>query len=133
MCTAVKKCKVIIMPKRTGPSDPNVVDLIHQLKKLSSESNVMLWKTVAEKLEKPRRQRASVNLSKINRYTKENEIALIPGTVLSAGKLDHPVTIAALKFSTTAKEKIEQSNCKWMSISDLIKSNPSGNKIKILV
>lgn len=121
------------MPKRTGSTNPNVVNLINQLKKLSSESNVKVWKTIAEKLEKPRRQKVSVNLSKINRYTQEDEIAVVPGTVLSAGDLDHKITIAALRFSSTAIEKIEQSNSKWMSIYDLIELKPSANKIKIIV
>ena len=46
------------MPKRTGPTDPNVKQLINQLRKKSAESSVSLWKTVAERIEKPRRKRA---------------------------------------------------------------------------
>lgn len=121
------------MPKRTGPTDPNVKQLIHQLKKKSAETSVSLWKTVAERIEKPRRRRAEINLSKINRYSKENDIVIVPGSVLSSGKLDHPVTIAALKVSEQTKEKINATNSKFLTIGELLESNPDVSKIKIII
>ena len=121
------------MPRRTGPTDPNVVELIHMLKKKSSETNVGLWKTVAEKLEKPRRVRATTNLSKINRHTKENDIVIVPGSVLSSGNLNHVVTVAALRFSDTAKEKIVSANGKHLTIKELLEKEQNVSKIKIIV
>ncbi|MHA1114593.1 MAG: 50S ribosomal protein L18e [Candidatus Heimdallarchaeum aukensis] len=121
------------MPKRTGPTDTNLIEVINLLKKLSSEHKVQIWKTVAEKLEKPRRQRAAVNLSKINRYVSKDEIAVVPGSVLSSGVLDHPVTIAALRFSENAKAKIADSNSKMMTLTELIKNPPEPKKVKIIV
>jgi len=121
------------MPKRTGPTDPNIIELIHNLKKMTSETDIKLWKALAKRLEKPRRHRAAVNLSKINRYTKEDEIAVVPGAVLSAGTLEHRVTIAALKFSENAKEKITQMKGNAITIQQLIESNPDVKKIKIIV
>jgi len=121
------------MPKRTGPTDPNLVNLINQLKKKSAETNTKLWKAIAENLEKPRRKRAAANLSKINRYTKSNDIVVVPGTVLSAGSLKHKVTIAALKFSENAKAKIDASNSKSLSITELLESKYEVKKIKIIV
>ncbi|MEE9409762.1 MAG: 50S ribosomal protein L18e [Candidatus Heimdallarchaeota archaeon] len=121
------------MPKRTGPTDPNMIELINTLKKKSTESNTSLWKTIAEKLEKPRRQRAATNLSKINRYTKENDVVVVPGSVLSSGELKHSVTIAAIKFSETAKEKIQIAKSKYLTINELLNSNIKPNKIKIIV
>jgi len=121
------------MPKRTGPTDPNVKDLINQLKKLSSETKITLWRTVAEKLESSRRQRTSVNLSKINRYTKEGDIVIIPGTVLSSGVLEHTVTIAALKASEMATEKIKKSKSTFLSIKDFMGSKPKISKTRIIV
>ena len=121
------------MPKRTGPTDPNIIQLINQLKKKSAETNASIWKTIAERIEKPRRQRASINLSKINRYSKENEIIIVPGSVLSSGKLDHPVTIAALKTSEQTKEKIKATNSKFLTIHELLESNHEVAKMKILI
>ena len=121
------------MPRRTGTTDPNLAELINQLKKKSADSNAALWKTIAERLEKPRRQRAATNLSKINRHTKANDIVVVPGSVLSSGELKHKVTIAALKFSETAKEKIQASNSKFLTIKELLSSGHEPKKIKIII
>ena len=121
------------MPKRTGTTDPNLVDLINNLKKKSAETKTALWKTVAERLEKSRRQRATTNLSKINRHTKANDIVVVPGSVLSSGSLDHSVTIAALKFSEGAKEKIQAASSKSISIQELVDSKHAAKKIKIII
>jgi large subunit ribosomal protein L18e len=121
------------MPKRTGTTDPNLVDLINNLKKKSAETKIALWKTVAERLEKPRRSRATTNLSKINRFSKANDVIVVPGSVLSSGSLNHSVTIAALKFSEGAKEKIQNSKSKFISIQELIDSKHEAKKIKIII
>src|SRR3989344_2988353 len=96
------------MSKRTGSTNPILQNLIQELKKRSTEQSVKLWKSVALDLEKPTRQRRVVNLSRINRYTKENEIIVVPGKVLGSGLLDHKLTISAFQFSGGAKEKIEK-------------------------
>ena len=59
--------------KRTGPTNPLLQDLIGELKKRSNEQSVNLWKRIASDLERPTRNRRAVNLSRINRNTKENE------------------------------------------------------------
>ena len=120
------------MVKRTGPTNPIVQELIRELRKASIENNVRIWRAVAEKLEKPRRQKVAVNLSKINRYVKNGEIALVPGKVLSCGNIRAGITIAALKFSKKALEKIEKAGAKAISIKDLMKTNPKGSNVRII-
>lgn len=121
------------MPKKTGPTDLNLVELINKLKKKSAETNISLWKTVAKKIESPRRRRAAVNLSKINRFTKTNDIVIIPGSVLSSGDLKHKITIAALKFSEGAKEKINSANSKIITLEELLESGLEVSKMKIII
>lgn len=121
------------MPKRTGPTDPNVIELINKLKKKSAETNVSLWKTVANKIEKSKRQRAAVNLSKISRFSKTNDIIVVPGSVLSSGNLEKKVTIAALKFSEGAKEKISSTNSKMLTLDELVESGLEVSKMKIII
>ena len=70
---------------------------------------------------------------KINRYSKENDIIIVPGSVLSSGKLDHPVTIAALKTTEQAKEKIHATNSKFLTIHELLESNHEVGKMKIII
>jgi len=119
------------MSKRTGPSTLELSRLIVELRRLSSKQKINLWKRVAEDLEKPTRQRREVNLYKINKYVKSGETALVPGKVLNLGNLDKKITIAAYKFSQKAREKINKSG-KAISIKELIKENPKGNKIRII-
>lgn len=120
------------MAKRTGPTNPILLRLIVELKKRSNEQNINIWKRVANDLEKPTRQRRVVNLSSINRYTKENDIIVVPGKVLGAGNLSHKLTISAFQFSNGAKEKIEKVGAKVIPLLELSKENPSGKGIRII-
>ncbi len=105
--------------------------LIRELKKLAIEQNVRLWKRVAEDLEKPTRQRRVVNVFKIDKFARPGEIVLVPGKVLGVGDLTHEVTVAALSFSEEARRKINSSG-KALSIAELMKNNPKGEKVRII-
>ena len=116
------------MVKRTGPTNLELKNLIKALRKLSTKEKVNLWKRIASDLEKPTRQRRKVNIYKIDKYTREGEIAIVPGKVLSLGELNKKITVAAYQFSDAAKNKIE----KAISIQELMKSNPKGKKVRII-
>ena len=118
--------------KRTGPSNVVLVGLIQELKKTSSEQNNGIWNRIATDLEKPTRQRRVVNLSNLSRYTKENEIVVVPGKVLGAGSIEHKLTISAFQFSNGAKEKLEKIGAKIVTLTELSKNNPSGKGIRII-
>jgi large subunit ribosomal protein L18e len=107
-------------------------DLIMELKKNASEHQVAIWKRIAEDLEKPSRQRRIVNLSRISKYSKENEVIIVPGKVLGSGTLDHKVVISAYQFSKSAVDKINEAGSKIIDINDLIKESPKGKNIRIL-
>lgn len=120
------------MAKRTGTTNPLLRDLIMELKKMGNEQSVNLWKRIALDLESPTRQRRIVNLSKINRHTKENEIIVVPGKVLGSGMLNHKLTISAYQFSEQAKNKLEKAGAEIVSLLDLSKEKPNGKKIRII-
>jgi len=122
----------MLMVKRTGPTDINLRRLIRYLRKKSNEEGVRIWKDIAWRLEKPRRQRAEVNISRINRYTKEGDTVIVPGSVLGAGKLEHKVTVAAWKFSETAKKKIVEAGGEVLTIEELMERNPKGSGVIIM-
>ena len=107
------------------------MDLIHELKKKSIEHNVKIWKRIALDLERPSRIRRIVNLYKINKNTKKDEIIVVPGKVLAVGELDHAVTVAAFNFSNSALDKINKVG-KAVSMRELIKENPKGKRIRII-
>jgi len=121
------------MVKRTGPTNPMLKKLIEELKKKSLEENAKIWKRVAEILERPTRRRAEINLKHIEREAKEGEVIVVPGVVLGDGELRKKVTIAAWRFSAKAKEKIEKAGARAISIEELIKENPKGSNVRIMV
>jgi len=120
------------MAKRTGPTNPLLKTLIEDLKKKSIEKQSNFLKDIAEKLNKPRRQRIEVNIAHIERYAKKNETIIVPGVILGYGELTKPVTISAWKFSKPAKQKIEKIKGKAISIEELVEKNPRGINVKIL-
>jgi large subunit ribosomal protein L18e len=119
------------MVKRTGPQTLELNELIHELKVLGNKQNINLWKRVASDLEKPTRIRRKVNINKIDKNIRDNEIALVPGKVLSVGELTKKITVAAYQFSESAKEKINSVG-KAITIKELIKENPKGKRIRII-
>ncbi|WP_054839856.1 50S ribosomal protein L18e [Thermococcus sp. JCM 11816] len=120
------------MVKRTGPTDINLRRLIRTLRKKSNEEGVKIWKDIAWRLEKPRRQRAEVNISRINRYTKDGDVVIVPGSVLGAGRLEHKVVVAAWKFSEAARRKIIEAGGEAISIEELMERNPKGSGVIIM-
>ncbi len=122
----------MFMVKRTGPTDINLRRVIRYLRKKSNEEGVRVWKDIAWRLERPRRQRAEVNISRINRYTKEGDTIIVPGSVIGAGKLEHKVTVAAWKFSEGARQKITEAGGEAITIEELLERNPKGSGVIIM-
>lgn len=118
------------MVKRTGPMNLELQNTIAQLKEKAHQSK--FWKRVMHDLNKPTRQRRTVNLYKINKYAKDGETVLVPGKVLSVGDLDKKVDVVAYQFSNAAKEKILKNNGNVMSINELLAKNPEAKKVRIL-
>jgi len=116
-------------PKSTNPE---LLELVDSLKKQSRESKTEVWRDLAERLATSRSRSTAVNLSRLNRYTCKNETVAVPGKVLAAGEITHPVTVAAFTFSRKAREKIKAARGKCISFSDLAKKNPKGSGIKII-
>lgn len=118
--------------KRTGPTNPILKSLIDNLKKESLNSGMGIWKRVATDLEMPSRKRRIVNLSRINRYTKEDEIIVVPGKVLGSGVLNHRLTISAFQISEEAREKISKVGAKYVALNELMNDPIKGKKVRII-
>ncbi len=110
--------------------DPNRLVLIEHLRKEGRKQP--LWARIAEDLGKSRKDRAQVNLDKINQFTKAKETVVVAGKVLGNGTLDHEVTVACFKASESAREKIGQVKGKIITIKELMENNPKGSRVKIL-
>ena len=117
--------------KRTGPSNQNLKRLIQELKEKSLTEGVKLWKRVAQDLEKPSRQRRTVNLYKIEQFAQDGETVIVPGKILRVGQLTKQLNIAAYTVSKEAEQKITKSG-KLLTIQQLLKENPKGKNVRII-
>ena len=117
---------------RARTTNPELTILIRLLGKKSQESGARIWRDLARRLSSSRSKRKTVNVSRLNRYTQQGEIVVVPGKVLGAGKIDHAVSVAAFAFSDQAKLKILKAKGKCLSIPDLVKKNPKGASVKII-
>ncbi len=102
------------------------------MRKESTSSKAALWDRVADDLERPTRERRVVNIGRISRNTKPNEVVVVPGKVLGSGLLSHSVVVAALSFSNSARERIEEAKGKALSIEQLLKQKPNAKDLRIL-
>jgi large subunit ribosomal protein L18e len=114
---------------KRGIENKKLLELILELKKADKD----IWKKVARELEKPTRRRPAVNVSKLEEYVNSGETVLVPGKVLGAGHLSKKLEVAAFSFSGSAKALIEKSGGKPLSIEALMKANPEGRNVRILV
>lgn len=87
-----------------------------------------LWKRVHGMVAVTERRRHEVNLSKLERYTKEGDNVIVPGKILSKGELTHKVRIAAIEYSAPALKSLRESDCKIVSLKEMLNSE----KIKVI-
>lgn len=118
--------------KKLKATNPELIGLIQELKKKSREKQTEIWRYLAERLAVSKRCRIAVNISRLNRNTKEGDIVAVPGKVLGAGKANHPITVAAFSFSDRARSKILQAKGNCLSIKDLMEKNPEGINVKVM-
>jgi len=112
-------------------TNPRLSSLIADLKSAARNSGGDVWGDIAERLEKPRRTHAEVNLGRIERYARENETVIVPGKVLGSGVLQKDITVAAVDFSGTAEKKIDQVG-EAVSLETAVEQNPEGSEVRII-
>lgn len=107
--------------------------VLNELRRASRRYNAPIWRYVRELLSKPKRRRVAVNISRLNRYTSENDVVVVPGKVLGAGDINHKIVVGAYDYSLTALEKLRRAGCEVLSIPELIERYPRGSRVKIIV
>lgn len=107
-------------------------EMILHIRNKSFENESKFWKAVADNLNRPRRKRYEVNLHRLEKHGKVNEKIVVPGIVLGSGEIKKKLTVAALRFSVKAKEKIEKAGGKCLTIEEMFKENPKGKGLRIM-
>jgi len=107
--------------------NPERLELIKQLK--AKEGRI--WKSLAERLSGPRRKRREVTLSALSKLG-GGGIFIVPGIVLGSGEARGRITVAAWRFSASARGKIEAAGGKCMSIRELAGKNPEPSALRVV-
>ena len=120
--------------KATGPTKKATRELIDRLEKLGKKNKSAIWMAVAETLSKPRRNRGSINLWRLNKLAKKfpSKTFVMAGKVLGKGNVDQKITIAALEFSREAREKIEAAKGKAMLIDEIAGVKAEKNTLQLI-
>ncbi len=113
-------------------SNPVLVELIGALKNAGRTNEAPLWRDIASRLEKPSRNWAQVNVSKLETVVSQGENAVIPGKLLGAGEVSRAVTVIAYSASTSAKAKIAKAGGKVLSFQEAVKAYPKGQNCRIV-
>ncbi|MDE1834948.1 MAG: 50S ribosomal protein L18e [Candidatus Micrarchaeota archaeon] len=95
------------------------IDALSSVK--STEKNAKLLAYLRKLASKPKRQRISVNLSKLDKVAKANESIVVPGKVLGDGNIKKQISITAIGYSASAIDKLKGSGCKIVDIKEMIK------------
>ncbi|MBI2579783.1 MAG: 50S ribosomal protein L18e [Candidatus Aenigmarchaeota archaeon] len=106
------------MPKPTGPMNPLVIEIASGIRKK--------YPDVARHLTRPRRKKPGVNMNKISRSSQDNDVVIVPGACLGEGSMERKVTVYAMKFSSSARKKIEAKGGKCLPLSQLMKDGAKG-------
>ena len=108
-----------------------VLHMIKDLKQASKKNEAPIWSKLADLAIKPSSTKRIVNLTRINKITKESDVLFVPGKVLGTGNMSHKITLSSFSMSTTAANKIIQSGGNVISYSDMIKKFPTGKGVII--
>ena len=108
-----------------------VLHMVKDLKQASKKNEAPIWSKLADLAIKPSSSRRVINLTRINKNTKENDILFVPGKVLGTGDISHKITLSSFSMSAPAANKIIQTGGKIMTYSDMIKKYPTGKGVII--
>ena len=108
-----------------------VLHMVKDLKQASKKNEAPIWSKLADLALKPSSSKRTVNLTRINKITKENDVLFVPGKILGTGNLSHKIILSSFSISTTARNKIIKSGGNVMAYSDMIKKFPTGKGVII--
>lgn len=112
-------------------TDPHLRSVIVELRKIGVENDAPIWSEVAERLSKPSKNWAHVNVQKVQDVAGK-DVAVVCGKVLSTGALDTPIRVAAVRFSENARKKIEDAKGEVLDLLDVAKGNPKGTGVRLV-
>ena len=120
------------MKKKKGPTRESTRQLIVALEKTAKKNKAAVFKDLAKHLQKPRRQRAAIDLWKLSKLAVKfkDKTLVVPGKVLGYGEITQTFALAAFDYSETARAKLEKAKIKALSLTDIMEK--SGKELVII-
>ncbi|MCL5804845.1 MAG: 50S ribosomal protein L18e [Candidatus Thermoplasmatota archaeon] len=109
-----------------------IKETIETLLKVSRENKSAVWRDIAKRLSGGDRRYASINLGKINKIANEGDVIVIPGSVLGSGVFRKKVTLAGLRASKSAMDKIQASGSRFVTLKEYASSGEKAENVKII-
>lgn len=105
-------------------SEKNRKKLAVKLQKQGKKSGQKIWIDLADKITKPKRNLAKVNLWRLSKIAlkQKEKVFVVPGHILGTGELTSGLRVAAFSFSKTAKEKIKNAKGQAFLLDELAES-----------
>ena len=103
--------------------NPQLVETIE----LAKKNNLL---DLAKKLSTSTKLQSKINLEELDKL-KENKF-IIAGKVLGSGDINREISISALAFSESAKEKLKKAGCEINTIKQEIEKNSKLPGVKII-
>ncbi len=118
---------------RRGTEIPELKKTIALCETTARKQHAPIWARVAELLSKPTRRRVEVNLNILAKHAPDAKVAaVVPGKILSLGKIGKPFTAAAFRVSKPAARKMTEAKCVVMTVAELVQKNPKGSGVVII-
>ncbi|MFH0970600.1 MAG: 50S ribosomal protein L18e [Candidatus Diapherotrites archaeon] len=120
--------------KRTGPTHIRTRALVVAIEKHGKATKEGAYTVLSTLLTTSTRRRTEVNLTHLNKMgtTHPDKILLVPGIVLGNGTLNQPIHVAALRYTGSAKRKIEEAKGKAHLLEELVKEKIPSKKLVLV-
>lgn len=96
---------------------------IEDAKASATDKNKKRSAYIVRLMSKPKRQRVSVNLAKLEKLANSGENVIIPGKVLGRGIVTKKINVAAVVYSSDAEKKLKEAGCTVIGIKEMLKKD----------
>ena len=83
--------------------------MVKDLKQASKKNEAPIWSKLADLALKSSSSKRTVNLTRINKITKENDILFVPGKILGTGNISQKITLSYFSIYRTEENRIIES------------------------
>ena len=111
-------------------TNPETQEIIVEIEKNIEKTKSRFWIRILKEIKKKKQAKREINISRINKHTKKNDVIIAPGKVLGDVELQHPITITYFNISKSAESKIKKA--KIVYLKELLKKNNKGKGVKII-